>query len=347
MEDNRQFNNDGTPVESEHGSVPQELAPPSTPTPKLRVRWVKLAVILLAVGLCMNVVGWISGARGVGLAFTQGRLRIVSFTGEHEVHTGAMGIPNLNAITEININARSARVIIEPAAHGELLSISLTNISPDTVSHSDTAMRINATDEQTVITIMNFGFANVRREIRLRVPPEQADSISIVTTSGRIDVEGVNIENLYTRANSGSVNLNNINAAQLSAHATSGAVRGENIHFSTGDLQSTSGAINITNASWDNLTARATSGAVRINDGQINQNYANGQTCLQANSGAVRLALRNSRHDFSYDLNVNSGSIRINGDRISGRTANAASEQGGHAITMRATSGSVRLDFHN
>ncbi|MCL2217505.1 MAG: DUF4097 domain-containing protein [Defluviitaleaceae bacterium] len=364
MEDNRQFNNDGTPVGGT-STEPTMYEPTSPYEPEFRKRhrfaWNKIALFLLISGGIIFGLGWATGARGGGIVFENGRLNVAT-NANHE--TVQMSISGSEAITQINITATSANIIVEP---GPSLSVSLSNISRDAVQYSGNTLTINApgtatTQGQfgmnTTVQFFSFGLSPGRAEIRIQVPPEQVESLTLSGTSGNVTVRNINTTTLYASSRSGNIRLNNIHAQTLSAASTSGNVRGENMHFSIGNLQSTSGNVVVEDISWDALTARSTSGNVRISDAYIHLGrMEDGETLIQSTSGNANLDASNRRRDLAFSLTSRTGTVRVDGQRY-GSSVNNSSAGGvmnvdpagnittcTHLIRMSTTSGNVRLNF--
>ena len=353
MEDNRQFNNDGTPIQP---SEEPTLLPEAEIPRKRRRPWNKIALFLIVLGLAVFGIGWATGARGASIVFSGGWFHVI--TTDDDTHT-FMGVENFYEITHIYINAASARITIVPTSQpNEILGIGLRNISKDAVESSGNTLTINALgeplradyiqfDRGATIQLFGLGVSPGRREIRIQVPPHQMDSINIRSTSGNIFVEEVHPSHLEIHSSSGNINMEDIRAETLSIRSTSGNIRGENLHFSEGSLQSTGGNIIIEDISWSGLSATATSGNVRLSEARIFpvQGLA---TSAQTTSGNVRLEISNRWPDFSYNIRTNTGNVRIEGEgtRIrNSRRGEQTAGNGDHMIYLRTTSGNIRFYF--
>ncbi|MCL2839973.1 MAG: DUF4097 domain-containing protein [Defluviitaleaceae bacterium] len=334
MEDNRQYPPTTQPmVEPTH-----EMHEPYTP-PKKRMPWNKLALLFIIMGAIMSIAGWATGGRGGSIAFINGGFHVVTAADRTSSHISFAG----ENITNIHVNAVDTRIIVES---GSNFAVFLTNVDEDTVELSGNTLNINVPSHHRRIHFMNIGFYSVSNEIRIQVPPQQMDSITLTGTSSNVVVEGISVTNLDARSTSGSVRLWDIEAETLNARSTSGSVRGANVHFSTGHLQSTSGSVNFTHISWDSLYAQSTSGSVRFEDARIHlDRIQGGSTSLQSTSSSVNLNISNRRDDFRYDLNSRTGSVRMDGDRFVAHGGSTVINGNGHPIAMRSTSGNVRLNF--
>ena len=90
------------------------------------------------------------------------------------------------------------------------------------------------------------------------------------------------------------------------------------------------------------IYARSTSGSVRIEDHNTSHRDTS-SIQLHATSGSVNFDTRAPISDFRYELSVSSGSMRVDGSRLDGRSANGGT--GNTLINARSTSGSIRLNF--
>ena len=348
MEDNKQFNNDGTPLESitpaeptaaphiPHGTQYHEAVPvPESRPPKKRRPWNKIALFLIILGLGIFAIGWATGARGASFVFEDGWFRIIT-TANDTFETVSIHA----AVTEINVNSTSARIIVEPASNATSTTVTLSNINPDAVDFSGNTLSINTGtsvyaqdinfNRRTVIQLFSLGDTPGRREIRIQVPANQLNSVNITNTSGRVDINGMNTEVLYIRATSGNVHINNVTAETLETRATSGNIRVNNITAETLSVTATSGNIHVNNATAETLSAIATSGNVR---GE-NVHFSDGM--LRSTSGNVNI------ENISWselEATTTSGNVRISDARI-----HVEEEL---STVMRTTSGTVRLEISN
>jgi len=285
-----------------------------------RIPWNGIALALILLGAGMFGIGWASGSRGGSLLIEDGRLRVIP-NRPGEIESAFMEIPDGESFTDIRISATTAAIAVIQADPGEPLSVQFSNINAG-VERLGSQLIIDTRDRERRmgIPIMDFGFFSLPREITVRLPEGQTDSVRIASTSGSIRMDGVSAE-------------------VLEVHSTSGSVNGRNLSFTNGTLKSTSGRININGVGWNSINVQSTSGRIRITGADIRE----GSTRLQVTSGNINLEVNGRRDDFTYSFTSVSGSVRINGERLRGRTGTGGG--GEHPITMNVTSGNIRLDF--
>ena len=338
MEDKR-YNN---------GIPSSEIAERKPALPK-RVNWNKLALVFILLGAALVGIGSITGTRGGGLYFTNGRFQVLNTVNE----SSFTPIPDGFDLKYVTVNGNSIRVIVEPTPWGRDNGVEVVNVSEHEVKFNDDGgIVVNArnTGSHSGWAVMNFSNP-LRNEIRISLPAgKNLDTLNVTCTSGSIRIDGMNAHNITAVANSGAIRLNDSQAENFTARATSGVIRGDNLRFTDGNFQTSSGGITLSNTHWQNLEVRCTSGVVRVTESQV-INPASGTTTLQTSSGGVTLGIRGNRHDYNYSVSTSSGTARVNGESIfngsidttSNLTANAGS--GNHQISIRTTSGYARLNF--
>ena len=340
--DDRQYNNDGfpnDPAQDDFGPVPSYMER----RPRRRVAWARLAVVLMVLGVVLYAAGFMSGARGGNIYFSNGRFHISAVNASDE---GSASM-TVDPFHSVDIHAGSSRVVI---AQGNNYGVVVpTGWREPTVDVTGGVLVIDAR-RQGRSNIQFFGITNSTGEnndvIRVYVPDNSlvGGEIRVTTSSGRISIDRVNVGNIFATASSGRIEVSNISTfvSRMELRSSSGRVTVENVP-DAGDIsiQTSSGRIDIDRAGWHSLTARASSGRINVTRGQ--EAGQAGHTNLQASSGVVAVEIAGRRSDYRYSLNVSSGNMRVDGDRISGR--NFSGGTGDNEIVIRTSSGNIRLDF--
>ncbi|MCL1844406.1 MAG: DUF4097 domain-containing protein [Defluviitaleaceae bacterium] len=290
-----------------------------------KIGWIKIALVLIVMGVGFMGVGWLAGFRGGAMFFESGRFHV------YEPTIGTTFIALEHVPESLTINTVAVHIVIETIPAGEFGDISLINIEPELLEITETRVSIGTgrAERRTGLQFFNFrprltGPAALQREIRIRLP-EDADlsDAHIASISGRVQVSGLNAAEIEARSISGSVTVNNSHAESLTIVSTSGTVRAEDI-------------------SWQTLHAQSVSGSVHVT-GEIIPSQQRASH-LRSTSGSVNLTLANTFGEFGYNAESLSGTVRVNGENR-GRSAAARESGDDHIVTVRTTSGSVRLDF--
>jgi len=285
-----------------------------------RIPWIRIALALILLGSIMFGNGWISGSRGGSFLIEDGRLRVIPNRPD-EIESRFVEIPDGDRFADIRINATSATIAVVPASLGMSPGVRFTNLDAN-IEYLGNQLIIDTRGHEwrRGFQILDFGLFSLPREITVYLPANLVDSVRIASTSGSVRMDGVS-------------------ATVLEVRSTSGSVDGRNMSFTNGTLESTSGSININDVSWNNINVQTTSGRIRIAGADIRE----GSTRLQVTSGNISLGVSGRRSDFTYSFTSVSGSVRVNGERLRGRTGTGGG--GEHPITMNVTSGNIRLDF--
>jgi len=287
-----------------------------------RIPWIRIGLVLILLGAIMLGIGWLSGFRGGSLKMEDGRLLVIE-SRPGEIESRFMEIPDGDRFTDIHIRAGSASIVVVPASPDAPLGLQFTNLEAN-VEYSGNQLIIDTRDHERrdgiIIIRINYCGPIPRREIVVHLPAGMADSVRITNTSGNIRIDGISTTLLEIRSRSGNIN-------------------GRNLSFTSGTLENSSGNININDVSWNKLNAQTTSGRIRITGADILE----GSTHLQVTAGNINLGVNGRRDDFTYSFTSVSGSVRVNGERLQGRTGTGG--RGQHPITMNVTSGNIRLDF--
>jgi len=316
-------------------------------SPKPKRSWNRIALFLICLGAIMSAAGWLSGSRGGSLALVGGRL---------EIHSSSRGAGNNEqtfnpgSFTQVNITAGSANVIIIPVTgRNEAYRVTTHGIDNPHVALTNGRLEVSTRQpqgRQRTIHFFNIGFGSSRREIRVYVPHDSLDSLDITVSSGRIQADDINASQINAQVSSGNIQMENITADRLILQSTSGNVRINNAVFSYGNIRTTSGNLRLADVTYDSLRAVATSGGVRVEGARPR---ASSDTHLSTSSGNVQFDTNARRDSFSFDLSVSSGNIHVDGSRNrDGRQASqiaAATADGNHRLTARASSGNIRVNF--
>jgi len=346
--------------------------------------WWKIALILIAAGLALMVLGFSLGAHGGYAYIDGGRLRFVSAGTYNTIQE-----PNLPPFDAVEVTARSANIeIVESDHYGLEMRLPEYEDEPDW-GITDGKLTIDASKTDNIFAFLSIGFhqshyikvycpggktssatgfgSNKLKSVDLSANSGDillqgitADRIGINTSSGIIKVDAPYYQSAAAHANSGNITFSGTgDNASLKLSAYSGIIKADASGCSVVDLETKSGNITVsgqTNADAE-IRAKANSGFIDIDItawaslsaetlyGNIETTgYPHGTTSAVARSGNVTMKLGGNEGDFSYDLSTRSGLIRIGGNRV-GSPARNINNAAGNTINIRTSSGNVRVDF--
>lgn len=164
------------------------------------------------------------------------------------------------------------------------------------------------------------------------------DSLTTDQTSGESKLTNIKSKTLDSKSNSGSRMLENVEAEEVSLSVTSGETKINNVKADKINVTGGSGSIKAEDCTIGDFKAEATSGSVKVINSALNN------ADIKITSGEIRLELKGNEADYGYDLDKNSGSIKINGTHYdddlqkSGNTDNL--------LKIKTTSGSITIDIN-
>jgi len=331
-----------------NGNDTWHLAPTDdTPPHKPRIKWNALALACIVLGILLFCAGWLSGSRGGRIYFRNG-ITIVTHE-EMAENARAVDLTFANTFSEITVDSGSGRVVLVPTQDARI-SVVRPYARQIDINENGATLEISARSgnhiglfnfglsshgfarnrgDRTLFLDLNFDFANftlrnISNELRVYVPAS-VNEINVRTYSGSINMEDINTNSLNLRASSGRINLTGGTHSNVRMQTSSGSING-NAYF-TGDIY-----------------ARASSGRVSIQDNSTSHSNVNNGIRLGASSGSVTFSTRAPINDFSYSISVSSGSMRVDGSRISGRSTSGGA--GRVPINVSTSSGSANLNFN-
>ena len=323
-------------------------------SPKRKINWLGLALMLILIGGIMAGGAWLTGARGASLRWDGRPVFFATPVGPGETHNVTV---NPQGINELIVFSSSARVRIRTNHRSNDFAIEFEGLPPNyEVSGGMLVVDAKLADVITGFNLFGGGFGG--HAVNVYVPAGMALDVMVVSSSGRVDVRHPYFGELNVITSSGRIELERAEAfSGMWLTASSGSITAERVTAPFGDFRTSSGRIEISDSRFDNLHVSSSSGRQEIEDvswnylqagsssgritiGDARVDSASGSTRVSASSGSVNLTMIGRESDFNYDLRSNSGSIRVNGGRRDRQNIGSR-----HDITVSTTSGSIRLNF--
>ncbi len=237
---------------------------------------------------------------------------------------------NIEQLRNITIETTSTNVQLVRTTEQEA-SIKLTGSITGTFNKEvSLAFDVNG-DHATIGVSQNkwnvgFGINNVKLLVEL---PEKAwDNVSILGKSSNISVEHLEANELDINTNSGNITLASINSNTLSASANSGNIKldevvGDKFGFNTNSGNITTSSLDTSDIVFYSKTGNVTidgtnykvDGTTSSGNIKLLASSIMSSSNLQANSGNIKVELREEPTDLSLEFNANSGkgSVRADG----------------------------------
>ena len=142
------------------------------------------------------------------------------------------------------------------------------------------------------------------------------ERVNVTTGAGKVEINGINTNELDMELGAGKVTLSNINSAKTSIETGAGSVLIKKSILNDLDLEVGVGEINI--------------------DADIT-----GNSNIESGIGSLKLNLNNNESMYKFDIEKGIGSITFNGDKITGNTTIG---NGNSHIKIEGGIGSIKIN---
>lgn len=289
----------------------------------------------------------------VGLAltafsFTAGAETIKNKTFIDNSYKGVTAINAAQTVLPVRISAGNTdRVMVK--CHVEKMTVNKKNFRI-------TARMNGSTLEIRQEPNSGLSFKNASGYLEITVPAG-VKTISVATTSGSVNAEGISVDAYRVATVSGSISARSLSARSLSLGSTSGSMKLSGISAASLNANSTSGSMSVDGAEGDKASLSSTSGSIRLKDAYFSAANLNsvsgsltgyvGDRIKQVNantvSGSVNLFFKGDLKDNRYNLNTTSGSIRIEGVASARRHFRMDAGSGRVGVQANTVSGSISV----
>ena len=232
---------------------------------------------------------------------------------------------------------------------------------------------LNITVAKKKLTFVLFGFIIDQSKLYVTVPKRLYENLSVETSSGSIESDGLTANTITFNASSGSVKVKNLEThGKCSIRTSSGSIRASFLKSDSSIvLQASSGSVKVEDIESKAFSVRATSGSLNVRDittelaalqttsGSILAYDIIGNLTADASSGSIKLTnkdligewgLRTSSGSVSVKLLVpNSIFVKFKGSSGSGRVDIEKVEyqmKSDHAFIGQIGSGENKLNVH-
>lgn len=300
----------------------------------------RLAVTLLSIGIAALVGVLIWGIAGRG-SMWQGVLWGQSWGTEPEqsvavYQAAASGIDTLSVrLASEDVTVRpgdGSTILVEQFARGDLPEEYQVRVAEDG--------RRLAVESGLRGRVMLFGQLPYSH-VEITLPQRLADTLSVETASGEVDIEGIEAGAVDASAASGSVVITNTGTNSVQCGTMSGEVDIDGVKADTVDASTASGAATITNTDAKSVKCATASGDVRVDIDACD--------LLSASSTSGSVSVRSDvRQDV--ELSSTSGDVRMDGSAESAGLSTMSGDITGEyrrlsRLVAGSTSGSIDVSI--
>ena len=162
--------------------------------------------------------------------------------------------------------------------------------------------------------------------------------LTLVNKSGTAELIGIQTQRSEFRLMSGSLKADRCQFGDFSANLTSGNLTVDSCSANRSNITVISGNVKLESFSSNGLQLNDTSGTVRI------WGTLTGENNIKAISGSVHLSLQGKSRDFRKNIQMVSGSAKINGMKSKG-FRDIDNQDAPYTLNVNTVSGSVSVDF--
>ena len=242
-----------------------------------------IAIICFGIGfLIFNITG---GNKKVSININTGNLLNSKDSKQYKLDDKKSG--SINGISEVSIESTCADINIIPQKRSDVKvhmygSIDGTYEPKLYLNISDGILEISTDKERTG----SFSIFSSNLKLDIFIPENYNKSLKAATSSGSISLKNkISLKDVSIISTSGSLNLKDLTCENLEGKSTSGAVSGNSIIVNSADINNTSGTINLSEFKGD-LNGETISGKITVDYSDFNNNVE-----LKSISGNIELDL--------------------------------------------------------
>ena len=234
-------------------------------------------------------------------------------------------------ITDIRIRETSGAVVLQ-TGDTDKVSVSYMDKEDESVyeiTESDGRLEI-VRKEKGGFHFFSIDFSE--HIMTVTVPDSLKGSVEISDAGGSIRLDGISAEEIEATNASGSVKLNDVSCEKdLTVENASGSIALTDVDAGgNASVHGVSGGIRLENlTAGKDVKVKNTSGSIKVENLK-----ADGDISLENTSGSIKGTIAGKESDYSISAHVTTGSSNLQN-----------SSQGGQALNVSATTGSIKIGF--
>ncbi|WP_324825887.1 DUF4097 family beta strand repeat-containing protein [Sinanaerobacter sp. ZZT-01] len=161
--------------------------------------------------------------------------------------------------------------------------------------------------------------------------------VRIISDIGKVNVKEVSCSNLQVDVGIGSITVDDVQTQTLQIRAETGDVNLANGSADRAELELDLGKLTTNEWNTKGLVAELSSGEANLEGrflGEIN---------VDCELGSITLGVTGKEEEYSYELETELGSIRLNGDKIDNKTNKTNAVE--NKINLKTNAGDINLNF--
>lgn len=308
----------------------------------VKILWLALA-LAFTVGIVLMAAGFFAGA-SLGMYVDGGGLHV----SEQGGGAGKTEEADLESFNKIKLNVDNADVkIVEAEKNG--LEITYYGAKPS-YSVTDGTLII-AKNEEHAFNIFDFGpiFEKGNEIVIFREAGEALDDIDLQVACGGITGSGVRANTMRCADSMGDVRLESVEIGKFTGKLNAGNLKISDSIFTSIAIENDLGDVNLRNVTASDST-------ISLNAGKVEAKGDFGNVRINNDLGDIVLSTVNPKGQYQYDLSVDLGGIKIDGDSFRG-SVRGSSETGAlkyhdslggpWRLECSANCGNIEVNFEN
>ena len=162
--------------------------------------------------------------------------------------------------------------------------------------------------------------------------------VDVKSDTGRITAKGLSADSLTLNNDTGPVFLEDAQAGALKASSDTGRVEMKRVAADSADIGVGTGSLHLSGFASNGLVAQNNTGSIDI------EGTLHGKSQIKNDTGRISIKLSQPLSSFSYYLYADTGSVRVNGNKVGKGAGPWQGGSTGDSISAVTDTGSVRLD---
>lgn len=148
--------------------------------------------------------------------------------------------------------------------------------------------------------------SNLDSNLTIKIPKHFNGTLDIVTTTGKTQINNLNLKTIDIETTTGGIKLNNVNVDEIELESTTGSIEVSEVVANRLIAESTTGSIQVNGKKILSFDVESTTGSIRLNQDAI---YAN--SVLTSTTGSIHVSLNQDPTSLNVKFETNIGNAHV------------------------------------
>lgn len=206
----------------------------------------------------------------------------------------------------------------------------------------DGTLTLEVVHQDSKLSLFNINSLNSSLDIK--IPKHYNGALDIVTTTGKTQINNLNLETIEIETTTGGIKLNNVTVNGIELESTTGSIEVNEVVANRLIAESTTGSINLNGKKMLSFDVESTTGSIRLNQDEI---FANSKLTTTTGSIHVNLSQDPQSLDVTFETKTGSAHVKKSGYN---RIQNSKNDQqfqfgsGETSLVVETVTGSFHLE---